>query len=556
MLFIALIALFSGFLTVLSPCVLPILPIILANGLEKNRKKTTFLIFGIVLSFIASSLSLSLIVQFLGVPAALLRNVAVFLLVIIGLLFLMPPIESYLQNFLEKGWFFKPLKLKNKDSLFGSFLIGISLGFVWVPCVGPILATVATLAALNSLSIFSLLVALSYALGIGLALYLVSKGSSYILARFKFFKTAQAKTKKIFGLVVILTAFFIFFNLDRVIQSWTLSNLPSAWTQLPSRFESKFSVLDIITNTKSYKKPGASLKEVINPNVKLAADFSKSKIKKESLIQGCFAGKDCIASIDNPKFETLSSAKSWLNNKDKVFVLDLNNVVKVYPQKILNWHEIVNDTVDSTPVIITFCPLCGSAIAFERKVGSVVTQFGVSGYLRNSDLVMYDRYQGNLWQQISGEAIVGPAAEKNLKLKPVLLKVVTWESFIKNNELKNNIKVLSINTGFNRNYNIYPYSTYEKDDEILFGVSNTNNLYPPKTVVYGLQINGRHKAYKEEIIKNKGVITDLFEGVAIKAIYNNDGTISFINSKNNSVLKTLRIFWFAWVAFYPDTLVY
>ena len=124
------------------------------------------------------------------------------------------------------------------------------------------------------------------------------------------------------------------------------------------------------------------------------------------LIQGC-PTKDCIPSIDEPEFESTESATEWMFDDNLIFVLNYKGEVRGYPQKILDRHEIVNDVVAGDPVLITFCPLCGSALAFERVLDGETTEFGVSGKLHNTDLVMYDRETESLWQQITGEAIVG-----------------------------------------------------------------------------------------------------------------------------------------------------
>ena len=124
-------------------------------------------------------------------------------------------------------------------------------------------------------------------------------------------------------------------------------------------------------------------------------------------------------------YENAKKAGNWLNPSDIVFAINYKGIVRAYPQRILNWHEIVNDhaVVDGEDYyfMITFCPLCGSAVGFERSVDGVITEFGVSGKLHNNDLVMYDRFEGNLWQQITGEAIVGPAARRNEILIQILL---------------------------------------------------------------------------------------------------------------------------------------
>lgn len=291
--------------------------------------------------------------------------------------------------------------------------------------------------------------------------------------------------------------------------------------------------------------------DTIRNNITVKPDFTKSKIPKEELIKGCFTGQDCIPSIDNPQFEKGSEAE-WMRPDDRVFGINLNGIQRAYPQRIMNWHEIVNDYFDKQPISITFCPLCGSAVAFERKVNNIPTEFGVSGYLHNSDLVMYDRYEGNLWQQITGEAIIGDAYLRKEVLEQVPIVTTSWEEWL--NEYPET-EVLSIETGFNRNYEQYPYGTYEEDENLLFGNADDKRLHP-KAVVYGIEINGKSKAYPLEKLQEQNTINDTFADTEIQISLNNDGSIDIIDTKTNESIIPIRLFWFAWASFYPDTELY
>jgi hypothetical protein len=297
----------------------------------------------------------------------------------------------------------------------------------------------------------------------------------------------------------------------------------------------------------SSSKPGS----VVVRDVPLQNDFTNAKIKKSDLKQGCFA-KDCIKSIENPKFETIKEADEWLEPTDRVFAVNYNGIVRAYPQRILNWHEIVNDSFGDTPVAITFCPLCGSAVAFERIVDGVTTEFGVSGKLHNSDLVMYDRYEGNLWQQITGEAIVGPAAGRDEVLKDISIITVSWEQW---KTEQPTTQVLSRETGFKRNYNQYPYGTYESNDELLFGVEGLDKSLQIKTVVYGIEVDGISKAYPESIFDNQAKILDTIGTTKITLEKKPDGEI-IVKTQSGESITPLRLFWFAWAAFHPDTELY
>jgi len=552
MLFLLPIAFISGILTVFSPCVLPILPIILASGIDGNTKRIKGMITGLVVSFTIASLLLATLVRVLRIPADTVRLFAVGLLVIFGLSLVFPSVWEKVQTWIEKYWRFQPSQ--NKNSGFGGgFITGVSLGIVWTPCIGPVVAAVATLAAVSSFSLSAVLIALTYALGTGIPLYFIAKGGSKASQKLRFVKKENQKIRQIFGIIILVTALFIWSGADRTLQTWTLNNLPESWTQLATTFENRFNVdseLDKLKDNQSMKKvqPG----ETIVRDVDLQNDFSGAKIAKKDLLQGCFE-KDCIPSINNPQFETAQEADAWLQSDDRVFALNYNGVIKAYPQRIMNWHEIVNDDANGTPIAITFCPLCGSALAFERKVDEIITEFGVSGKLHNSDLVMYDRYEGNLWQQITGEAIVGPAAKRNEELVKIPIITVLWSQWKTEHP---DTQVLSRDTSFSRNYDQYPYGTYEQDDELLFGVQDLDRSLQIKTVVYGIEINSASKAYPESVFEESPNITDVIDNVSIRLEQRDNGQIKVTNIETGEEIIPIRLFWFAWAAFHPDTELY
>lgn len=268
------------------------------------------------------------------------------------------------------------------------------------------------------------------------------------------------------------------------------------------------------------------------------------------LIQGC-PSKDCIPSIDEPVFESISEADKWLEDGDIVFSLDYKGEARAYPQRILNWHEIVNDVVAGDPLAITFCPLCGSALTFDSKVDGQVLEFGVSGKLHNNDLVMYDRQTESLWQQITGEAIVGELFGK--KLKQIPTDTMLWSQF---KEEHQGGKVLSRDTGFSRNYDKYPYGTYEEDRSVNFPIEGgVDQTIHPKTVVYGVKVGDVSKAFTEDKLKSEKEIEDTVGGVRIKITYDN-GKVRAENRDSKEEIVTTRLFWFAWKAFHLDTGLY
>ena len=142
------------------------------------------------------------------------------------------------------------------------------------------------------------------------------------------------------------------------------------------------------------------------PEIKVTEDGVKYIVDPKKILGGG-PPKDGIPSIDNPEFASVEEADKWIEGDELALAIIYRGVKRVYPHKIMVWHEIVNDTIDGDPILITYCPLCGSGIAYERRVNGQAVEFGTSGKLYNSNLLMYDRMTDSYWTQITGRAIVG-----------------------------------------------------------------------------------------------------------------------------------------------------
>ncbi len=186
-------------------------------------------------------------------------------------------------------------------------------------------------------------------------------------------------------------------------------------------------------------------------------DFSKTAVDFGEILSGG-PPKDGIPAIDDPVFETVAKA-SGMGETEPVIGLVVNGEARAYPLKILIWHEIVNDTLGGVPVTVTYCPLCNSAIVFERTVGGQVLDFGTTGKLRNSDLVMYDRQTESWWQQFSGTAIVGAMTGTELEMLPSRLE--SWALF---KARAPDGTVLVPNDAHMRAYGRNPYAGYDSRD--------------------------------------------------------------------------------------------
>ena len=200
--------------------------------------------------------------------------------------------------------------------------------------------------------------------------------------------------------------------------------------------------------------------------------------------------RDGIPSIDSPKFVPASGELPWRED-DLVMTYDQGQERYAFPIGILNWHEIVNHGAIEKPVLITFCPLCGTGMAFDPRVEGRTLTFGVSGLLYNSDLLMYDHQTESLWSQIEGRAISGPLAGS--ELEPVAIRHELWRKW--RNRVGDAGRVLSTDTGHRRNYRQSPYGDYDHSERLYFPVSSTSRKYHPKTWVLGWTYNGESKAW-------------------------------------------------------------
>ena len=229
-------------------------------------------------------------------------------------------------------------------------------------------------------------------------------------------------------------------------------------------------------------------------------DFRFHTVPYEEIISGG-VGRDGIPPIDNPSFVSVAEADEWLGDTEPVIALDLNGEAKAYPLQVLTWHEIVNDELAGVPIAATYCPLCNSAIVFERRLDGTVYDFGVSGFLRNSDLIMWDRQTQSWWQQLTGEAIAGELAGAQLRFVPAQL--VSWDTFAK--EYPDGLTL--DRPGFGRPYGDNPYVNYDVPDSqpFLFR-QETDPRLPPKLRVAAVEINGDAVAFPYSVLAEERVV--------------------------------------------------
>jgi hypothetical protein len=271
----------------------------------------------------------------------------------------------------------------------------------------------------------------------------------------------------------------------------------------------------------------------------------------KALILSGGPAKDGIPSIDKPKF-IATKAVDYLEASDRVLGLNYQGIIKAYPIKILNYHEIVNDEFDGQPIAITYCPLCNSGIAYLSNINGNKLSFGVSGLLYNSDVLLYDRETKSLWSQIMSTAISGPLIGHRLKL--VNLSHTSWQDWQKRYPESS---VLSADTGYSRDYTHNPYAGYELDSSVWFPVVAQDDSRHPKALIISIEIDGKFKAYPfSELEQLEGNLNDNFAGEELIIHYSKQYQSASITDTQGNELPTVTSFWFAWVAFHPNDTVF
>lgn len=261
--------------------------------------------------------------------------------------------------------------------------------------------------------------------------------------------------------------------------------------------------------------------------------------------------RDGIPAIDRPKFVPAEDA-AFLSDDDRVLGLSLGNVSRAYPIRILDFHEIVNDDFGGQPVVVSYCPLCGTGMAFDAETEDGRRSFGVSGLLYNSDVLLYDRETESLWSQVMRKSISGPS--KGQELKQIPMAHTTWRDWRERNP---GTMVLSTDTGHGRDYSRSPYGGYELSNRVWFPVKNSSPKYHPKELVVGIDLNGQAKAYPfAELSKGESTISDSFGGEALRVEFDAENRTGRILDSEGNEIPTTIAFWFAWYAFFPDTEVY
>lgn len=279
-------------------------------------------------------------------------------------------------------------------------------------------------------------------------------------------------------------------------------------------------------------------------------DLAGALVPVEEILAGG-PPKDGIPSIDKPEFAVAGKARA-MRGEDMVLGVERNGIAKAYPVLIMNWHEVVNDRFGAEPIVVTFCPLCGSGVAFESGTGGRSLQFGVSGLLYNSDVLLFDRATNSLWSQIRAQAVTGPM--KGVRLAQIPMLHTTWDDWFRRHP---QTLVLSESTGFGRDYRRDPYQGYDKTEALMFPVGFRAEGFHPKERVLGVLAGGKAKAYPfSELARAAGPVSDVVGGQRVTIRFLPQGPAAEAQDANGRALAATTLFWFAWAAFHPTTDIY
>jgi len=285
------------------------------------------------------------------------------------------------------------------------------------------------------------------------------------------------------------------------------------------------------TSTPGAPSPGAMPAPTTAPPPPRAAsefttDFSQHNVPYDEISE--VVPKDRIPAIDEPTLVSIEEADGWLASQEPVLTVQISDEARAYPIQILMWHEIVNDVVGDTPVAVTYCPLCNTGIAFERDVDGRVLDFGTTGRLRHSNLIMYDRQTESWWQQATGEAIAGQFTDRQLTFVPTLM--VSWSDF---KAAYPDGRVLSRDTGHRRAYGQNPYVGYDAKNgtPFLYDGPETPDVLPSMARVVAIDLNDEAVAYPYDVLEEVRVVNDAVGGTPV-AVFWSPGTASALDASS------------------------
>lgn len=316
-----------------------------------------------------------------------------------------------------------------------------------------------------------------------------------------------------------------------------------------------------VRNAYELPVPGSDVNVVVLENDSmdtfLETDGVRHSIPLEEILSGG-PPKDGIPSIDDPYFVPVAQVPVWLDSAGEGISLIIDDVERFYPFQVLVQHEITNDQINGKKVLVTYCPLCKTGVVFDPTVRGVQVEFGVSGKLWNSNLLMYDRSgedNESLWSQISGEGVVGPATGEKLPI--ILSDIVTLDAFAVAHPQG---EVIVGENGREGRYTAIPYGGDLNDIDPIFPVNHKDDRLDENAFILGVEENGHFKAYHVDAVEEVGEVHDTFgDAMIIARFEEEEGAVRIYKVATDGAQTRIQVipsFWFSWVAVHPETQLY
>jgi len=533
------LSLLAGVLTVLSPCVLPLLPVILAGSAAESGRRSAYLIIAsLAVSVIAFTLLIRGASALLGVPTDVWLIVSGSLVVFIGATLAFPALWERISTAtgLNRATGELVDSSAKRTGMARPLLLGLSLGPIFTSCsptYGLILAAV--LPTSFPVGFANLL---AYTVGLSAVMLLIALGGQSVTRRMKWAVDPKGVFRRGLGGLLIVVGLLIATGVIKDVEAWLVERGILGAVVLEQ------GILDQVDTGVEEPDPvridGGAETE---PPAFLAQQFPDIDWQSAdpAIFQAVGGGppRDGIPALDDPTFVPLAEVE-WGDEVQAIVLDDGVNAVRVYPYNVLVWHEIVNDTVDGIPVTVTFCPLCGSAIVFDRTLpNGTATTFGVSGGLIDSNMIMFDRATEGLWQQSTGRALAGEFVGTELALHPFQLLTLgdVRESYP-------DARVLSADTGFARDYERNPYGDYDENDRFLFAPSTLDERYPAKLIMVAFVIDEQRVAVPWLALREAGLLEREVDGETV-SLRVTDGELVVRDARGVSVPFYFEM-WFSW----------
>jgi hypothetical protein len=262
--------------------------------------------------------------------------------------------------------------------------------------------------------------------------------------------------------------------------------------------------------------------------------------------------RDEIPAIDTPNFLQGDDRNGSVAATDRVLAINYNGVAKAYPIKILDMHEIVNDSFNGKPVAVTFCPLCGTGMAFSSMSRGKHVMFGVSGLVYNNNVLLYDRATESLWSQVMMTAVSGPM--KGEKLTSLPAYHTTWGSWIRSHP---DSLLLSEDTGYPFDYETGMYDDYRRLPMVIYPTVHQDSRIPGRSLVVGIAVGDQALAVPHEYLDGLNGGVSVTVGTSdMRVEWDKQSATARVTDMEGNEIPAISVYWFAWVAFYPSTALY